>query len=201
MAGGVRDQPSVFISYARRSASTFAGALHQALTRAGIPTFLDVQDLGVGERVPQGVLEGLLGASVVVVFADAIYFTRRYCAEELAAALAAYRALGQRGAGPEQLAEAVLPVVVALPAGGGQPAELERLPPEVRTTNWPPASESAQLADLVTVGLPRYGGHPRYGGVAPGGCSPDGAEDAAATAPEGVHGQLQGGGGGALPEG
>ncbi len=42
----------------------------------------------------------------------------------------------------------------------------------------------------------------KIGGVAPGGCSADGADDAAATAaPEGVHGGLQGGGGGALPEG
>src|SRR5215467_1209636 len=41
----------------------------------------------------------------------------------------------------------------------------------------------------------------KIGAVAPGGCSPDGADDAAATAPEGVHGQLQGGGGGPLPEG
>jgi hypothetical protein len=37
--------------------------------------------------------------------------------------------------------------------------------------------------------------------VAPGGCSRDGADDAAATAPAGVHGQLQSGGGGPLPEG
>ncbi len=55
---------------------------------------------------------------------------------------------------------------------------------------------------LGGMGLPRYGGHPRYGVVAPGGCSPDGAGDAAATAtPAGVHGHLQGGGGGALPKG
>ena len=49
--------------------------------------------------------------------------------------------------------------------------------------------------------MPRYDGHPRYGVVAPGGCSTDGASDAAETAQEGVHGGLQGRGGGDLPEG
>ena len=45
--------------------------------------------------------------------------------------------------------------------------------------------------------------HPttQEGGAAPGGMFTNGADDAAATAVEGVHGQLQGGGGGALPEG
>jgi tetratricopeptide (TPR) repeat protein len=145
--------PLVFISYARQTASDAARQLHSALTAAGIQTFLDTRDIGTGERVPEGVVEALFASTVFAVFVDAVYFTRRYCVEELAVALAAYRALSQAGAARDLLAEAAQPIVVALPKRREHIGELERLPPDVRAVNWPVADDTAQLGDLIQARL------------------------------------------------
>src|SRR5262249_22946679 len=144
-----------FISYAHSSAAAPAEALHQVLEGAGLRVFLDARDESAGEGISEQVFEALLASRVVVIFADATYFTRRYCAEQLSAALAAYRALARRHGQREELEEAVLPVVVALPAKGAQPADLELFPPEVRSKNWPTAGETQGLADLVRVRVER----------------------------------------------
>jgi hypothetical protein len=140
-----------FISYAHSSADTWATALHQVLDGAGLRTFLDTHDESAGEGISEQVFEALLGSHVVVIFADATYFTRRYCAEEFSAALAAYRVLARGHGRRDELEEAVRPMVVALPAKGEPLADLELFPPEVRSMNWPTAGETQGLADLVRV--------------------------------------------------
>jgi tetratricopeptide (TPR) repeat protein len=144
-----------FISYAHSSTARPAEDLHQVLERAGLRTFLDKHDESTGEGIPEQVFDSLLASRVVVIFADANYFTRRYCAEELSTALAAYRALARRHAGRDELDEAVRPVVVALPAKGEPLPDLELFPPEVRSKNWPTAGETHGLADLVRVRVER----------------------------------------------
>src|SRR5215813_11888392 len=119
----------VFISYARESGQSEAEELHRALDEAGVATFLDSEAVGPGERIPERVFEGLLGARVLVALVDAAYFTRRYCVEELGTGLAAYRPLLRAGAGAEELEEAAAAIVVAVASGGDRPEELERLPP------------------------------------------------------------------------
>jgi tetratricopeptide (TPR) repeat protein len=141
--------PSVFISYVRRKSAAHAEAFHRLLDGMGVPVFLDTMRTASGEGIPEQVLEGLLAARVVVVFLEREYFTRRYCEEEWTIAIMAYRARLRRGADADECAEALTPIVVARPAGGDLPVEWERLPPELRVSNWPAAGEEETLADLV----------------------------------------------------
>jgi tetratricopeptide (TPR) repeat protein len=134
------DWSSVFISYARQSSRDHAEALHAALTGRGVSVFLDTVGLAHGDSISAGVFFSLLSARVIVVFADAMYRTRRYCQEELATALAAYRTL-PAGASPSERAEALLPLVVALGPDGTVEPELEG--------EWPAMDETGRLADLV----------------------------------------------------
>lgn len=136
----------VFISYARSGSSEAAHALHDALSER--LAFLDTHGIDDGDSIPESVLAALLDAHLVVAFIDPVYFTRRYCVEELAVALAAYRALSRRGADGSQLAGALRPVVVARANAGD--AELDQLPPDVRAAKWPDASDTAALLALVT---------------------------------------------------
>lgn len=95
-------------------------------------------------------VEAILGARVVVVFADETYFKRWYCLRELLLALSPFDALLKRsGATEVPKAETLLPVIVALPAEGVTPGELNRLPPTLQTTDWPRADETARLGHLV----------------------------------------------------
>lgn len=87
----------VFISYARSTSSDFAEALHGALGGKGCVSFLDSSDIDAGERIPLQVLEALLEARAVVIFADEAYFTRWYCLREFDISLSPYRALLRRG--------------------------------------------------------------------------------------------------------
>jgi len=134
----------IFISYARRTSAAEAEALHD---RLGGAAFLDRGDIAPGEGIPLRLVDALLAAKVFVVFADETYFTRRYCVEELGVALAAYRALGDQDGSALQ-AEAIDPIVVALP-GGVRPEELDRLPAGVRTANWPASSDTGALSALT----------------------------------------------------
>ena len=91
----------------------------------------------------------LLGASVVVIFAEPVYFTRWYCLRELNVALAAFNALVRRSIGGGEREESLLPVVVAVsPAGAGR-EELDRLPARVSGAAWPPADDTNGLVALV----------------------------------------------------
>lgn len=135
----------VFISYARSASSPAAAALAERLGPE--IAFLDSSDIDAGEEIGPGVVAALLGARVVVVFAEASYFDRWYCLRELGVALAAFNALLAQGA-PEAARHAALDaVVVAMPDGA---TGLDRLPPRLRGTNWPPATDTDALADLVT---------------------------------------------------
>jgi tetratricopeptide (TPR) repeat protein len=139
----------VFISYAHGRSGERARALADLLERSGVGVFLDTRDEAVGEGIVDQVFEALAGSRVVVVFVGATYFTRRYCAEEVEVALAAYRALRRQGAAREALDEAVRPVVVALPADEENRDDLDLLPPEVWSQNWPHDDETDRLARLV----------------------------------------------------
>jgi len=139
---------SVFISYARGTSREPAEAVHNALGGDHSLAFLDSSAIEPGDTIPNKVFQGLLNARVIVVFADANYFTRRYCVEELMTAVRAYSVLAARGADARDL-ENALPVVVALPASGAKPEELERLPPPISARNWPSATQTELLLELV----------------------------------------------------
>lgn len=143
----------VFISYARKASLVWAEGLHRVLGAENGLSFLDSSDIAPAERIPRVLFEALLASKVVVVFADATYFTRRYCREELEVALAAFDALRARGASEDVRDEALAPVIVALPADEPPPQDLERilerLPPTIAQTNWRRADQTADLAALV----------------------------------------------------
>jgi hypothetical protein len=140
----------VFISYARRTSREAAQALHQAL---GDEAFLDSSDIEDGEQFPRAIIEALLGSRVVVVLADEVYFTRWYCLRELRTALAPYDVLLRTpGSTSEQLSDALRHIVIALP-GGGRPAALDNLPPDLRMTSWPRADETQRLVALIRARL------------------------------------------------
>lgn len=140
----------VFISYARRSSLEAAQALHRAL---GDEAFLDSSDIEGGEQFPRAIIEALLASRVVVVLADEVYFTRWYCLRELRTALAPYDVLLRTpGSTSEQLSEALRHIVIALP-GGGRPAALDNLPPDLRVADWPRADETQRLVELIRARL------------------------------------------------
>ena len=126
-----------------------ATALHRHLDLARIPAFLDSVDLKPGDHLSGRLLDAVLAARVVVVVLDQDYFTRPYCMEELDATLGAYRELVGRGASSATLQEALLPLVVTLPAGGQRSPELGLLPPEIRNTSWPKTEAADEVSRLV----------------------------------------------------
>src|SRR2546423_4345396 len=136
----------VFISYARFGSPEAAHGLHDLLSDD--VAFLDTHGIEHGDSIPGTVLRALLDARLLVAFIDPVYFTRRYCWEELDVALRAYRVLSTRRANDASLDEALLPVVIVL-AGAGE-AELDFLPPDLRTKKWPTAEDGAALRELVT---------------------------------------------------
>jgi tetratricopeptide (TPR) repeat protein len=126
-----------------------ARRLRDALVAAGVPTFLDETDLDAGEQLPMGIVDGLFGATAVVAFADEAYYTRWYCLRELHIALAAFNALVRRGGSEQDKSEALLPVVIVVPAAGAHLQELERLPPRLKTTLWWSTDEVHAVVRLV----------------------------------------------------
>ena len=68
--------PGAFISYARNACEEEARALKSAL---GELAFQDVEDVEYGEHFPSRIADALLDADIVVVLADATYFTRWFC--------------------------------------------------------------------------------------------------------------------------
>jgi len=103
--------------------------LHGELYGAGVPAFLDLNDIEPLDQFPTEIAEALLAANVVVVFADETYFTRRYCVSEFDAALAP-RALVRGNAPPEEEDKALLHLVIALP--------------EIMTCSWDESDMSRQ---------------------------------------------------------
>src|SRR5687768_13941800 len=96
----------VFLSYARSASCGHAQALQSVL---GESAFLDTTDLDLGEPIPAGLANALLGAKVMVVFAEPAYFGRWYCLRELNVALAAFNALVRRGRPEADRVDAVHP--------------------------------------------------------------------------------------------
>lgn len=138
--------PPVFISYARKTSREEAEALQRQLGES--VAFLDTSNIEAGEHFPKLLADALLGAKVVVVFADETYFRRWYCLWELRTALAPFLALAAE-AGETKGQDALSHIILALPSSGRPPEELERLPPPLRATHWYRASEIRKLADLV----------------------------------------------------
>src|SRR3982751_4117643 len=121
----------VFISYARSASKMQALALAE---RLGALAFFDTQDIDDGEHFPQRLLDGVLDARIVVIFAAKTYVERRFCRLEMRLALA----------GGDLNAKHL---VIAL--GEGSNAVLDALPAKVADQNWPSAAEMGRLYALV----------------------------------------------------
>lgn len=140
----------VFLSYARSASRHHARAVYDALggEREGL-AFLDEEDIEPGERLPERIVNALLDARVVVIFAEPVYFTRWYCLLEFRLARTPFlKILDMQGASPELRERMVAPLVLALPQSG-TPPEVDRFPPIVQITNWPSVDAPADIASLV----------------------------------------------------
>ncbi|WP_420128350.1 tetratricopeptide repeat protein [Longimicrobium sp.] len=141
----------VFISYARDASRDKAQALHHAL--GGRTAFLDTADIAPGERFPEALVDALFSARVVVIFAEPQYFTRWYCLLEFRIARTPFlRAAERPGATPQEKADALRGLVVAMPPRGVDPM-MERFPPLVRARNWPAVEDIDAIAALVEAEL------------------------------------------------
>jgi tetratricopeptide (TPR) repeat protein len=121
----------VFISYAR---SASAAEAQSFADRLGDLAFLDTDDIEDGDDFPQRLLDGVLDARVVVIFATKSYSERRFCRLEMRLALAGCNA-------------AATQIVLAL--GHGSNSVLDSLPVTVADQSWPAAAEPERLAALV----------------------------------------------------
>jgi hypothetical protein len=89
--------------------------------------------MDVDEPIASEVVDAVLQATVMVVFANIGFFTHWYCLRELNVALAAFNALVRHGQPDTEREAALYPLVVAMLASGG--AALERLPSGLRGLN------------------------------------------------------------------
>ena len=142
--------PSVFISYARDASRDAAQRLHQAL---GGVAFLDTEEIAYGERFPERLVDALLDARVVVVFAEPAYFTRWYCLLEFRAARTPFLRAAERAAGTQAEREKSLAgLVIALPAAGVK-LVLDRFPALASAVHWPTVDQTEGIAALVRARL------------------------------------------------
>ena len=74
----------VFISYSRAASATHAQAL---AARLGDRAFLDTATIADADEFPQRLLDGILDASVVVIFATQAYLESRFCRLEMRLAI------------------------------------------------------------------------------------------------------------------
>lgn len=140
----------VFISYARRASQAAATALHEALggVEGGL-CFLDSADIDLGEPFPPALVDALLDARVVVVFAEPTYFTRDFCLLELEVASTPYTRVAARpGISSAERDEALRGIVVVLPPDGSD-TMLDRFAPALREVAWPSAGRPEEVAALV----------------------------------------------------
>jgi tetratricopeptide (TPR) repeat protein len=143
--------PPVFLSYVRSASRPHAQRLHQALggEAAGL-CFLDTSDVESGDRLPETLVDALLAARVVVVFATPEYFGRWYC--QLEFDVARRPSLHLDGAGEAERARVLGGLIVALPADRSD-AVADWLPPDARVTVWPGQEQTGELAALVRARL------------------------------------------------
>jgi tetratricopeptide (TPR) repeat protein len=123
--------PPVFISYARIASAPHAANLAESL---GNLAFLDTSNIDDGDYFPNHLLEALLNAKVVVIFATKAYSERRFCRLEMRLALAG-----------GDLAATHLVVGI----GDEGSTVLDAMPTSVAGQSWPPAQATARLLDLV----------------------------------------------------
>lgn len=140
----------VFISYARSTSRQHAEALHREL---GELAFFDTSDIETGEQFPEALVDALLDAKVVVIFADERYFQRWYCRKELETALKPFEILStQPGHSQEKQNSALDGIALALPPdqpGSVTARLLHNIPPRIGTANWPMANDTEALATLI----------------------------------------------------
>jgi tetratricopeptide (TPR) repeat protein len=142
-------QHPVFISYARTTSASQAKALHRELGGDDGLAFLDTSDIETLQKFPAEISDALLAAKVVVVFADETYFTRWYCLREFDLALTPFQKLARSGADSSAKQAALSHIVVALPDAGVEGQVLNSLPADLRITNWPSASDTKKVAEIV----------------------------------------------------
>jgi tetratricopeptide (TPR) repeat protein len=121
----------VFISYSRDASVTHAQAL---AARLGDLAFLDTGAIDDGDEFPQRLLDGILDARVVVIFATKAYSESRFCRLEARLALAGGDAAGSH-------------LVLAL--GEGSQTVLDAMPAAVASQSWPSDEEAERLDTLV----------------------------------------------------
>jgi tetratricopeptide (TPR) repeat protein len=121
----------VFISYSRWRSVADAQALAAKL---GDLAFLDISAIDDGDQFPQHLLDGILDASIVVIFATQAYSESRFCRLEMRLALAA----GDSSASH-----------LALALGDASGAVLEAMPTTVASQSWPQADATDRLYALV----------------------------------------------------
>jgi tetratricopeptide (TPR) repeat protein len=121
----------VFISYARSASAADARALADRLEHLA---FFDTDVIEDGDMFPQRLLDGVLDAQVVVIFATKSYTDRRFCRLEMRLALAGCN-------------EAAQQIVLAL--GKGSNAVLDAMPAAIADQSWPQADEPQRLNTLV----------------------------------------------------
>jgi tetratricopeptide (TPR) repeat protein len=136
----------VFISYAKAGTQQEARALRDALQAAGIGVFLDEEGIPPGSGFPTRIADGLLAARLMVIFADASYFSRPWCVYEFRVGTAPYRAAVRAATDGRG---ALRHLVVALPASGGTDGITPHLPPPLAEGSWPRADQTATLAALI----------------------------------------------------
>ena len=114
---------SVFISYARDASRAQAVALHEALGGAAEDIcFLDTEGIGIGDPFPERLVDALFDARVVVILAEPLYFTRRYCLQEFQIACGPFlRVLETSQPTAKEKEAALRGIVVALPGRGVDP--------------------------------------------------------------------------------
>jgi tetratricopeptide (TPR) repeat protein len=123
--------------------------LHEELGGASGLAFLDTSDIELGGQIPAALTEALLAARVIVVFADQTYFRSWYCLREFRIALSPFEALVRQPGTQEQLEASLAPIVVAIPVDGVLPADMDNLPPAIRSSNWPKANDVLALSSMV----------------------------------------------------
>jgi tetratricopeptide (TPR) repeat protein len=139
---------NVFLSYSRQTSHEHARALFEALGGPKGAAFLDESAGTTGEQFSPVLLDALLGARVVVIFADDAYFQRFFCLWELELALSAFLALAP-GASEEAKTEALANLIIVLPNATDGRKVLDTLPARLRTTDWPTVAQKDRLRSLV----------------------------------------------------
>jgi hypothetical protein len=121
----------VFISYSRTASTPHAEAL---ATKPGDLAFLDTTAIDDGAPFPPHILDAILDASLIVIFATTAYSESRFCRLEMRLALAGGDATASH-------------LILAL--GEGHNAVLDTIPTAATSRNWPPADATDRLEALA----------------------------------------------------